>query len=92
VPQIQTRFAVDNPSHEAYGSKAPNPTMPEIIVYAIEGRTLEQKRGLVQDITTAMVKHFQVPAENVVVQIVETSKENKAKGGVLFSERPAPPR
>jgi hypothetical protein len=39
-----------------------------------------------------MVKHFQVPAENVVVQIIESSQENKAKGGVLFSERPAAPR
>jgi 4-oxalocrotonate tautomerase len=64
--------------------------MPEIVVYAIEGRTLEQKRALVADITVAMVKHFQVPAENVVVQIVESSRENKAKGGVLFSDRPSP--
>lgn len=64
--------------------------MPEIVVYAIAGRTLEQKRGLVADITAAMVKHFEVPAENVVVQIVESTKENKAKGGVLFSDRPAP--
>jgi 4-oxalocrotonate tautomerase len=61
--------------------------MPEIIVYAIEGRSLEQKRGLVKDITAAVVRHFAVPAEAVVVQIVESSKSSKAKGGVLFSER-----
>jgi 4-oxalocrotonate tautomerase len=61
--------------------------MPEIIVYAIEGRTVEQKRGLVKDITEAVVRNFKVPAEAVVVQIVESSKESKAKGGVLFSER-----
>ena len=62
--------------------------MPEIYVYVIEGRTVDQKRAVVQDITASVVKNFQVPAENVVVQIVESSRHNKAKGGVLFSERP----
>ena len=62
--------------------------MPEIYVYAVEGRTLDQKRSLVQDITAAMVKNFGVPADTVMVQIVESPKHNKAKGGVLFSERP----
>ena len=61
--------------------------MPEIYVYAIEGRTKEQKKALIQDITAAVVKHFNSPAEAVMVQIVESSKDNKAKGGVLFSER-----
>ncbi|HET6606255.1 MAG TPA: tautomerase family protein [Rhodopila sp.] len=61
--------------------------MPEIYVHAVEGRSLDQKRALVQDITAAVVKHFNVNAESVMVQIVESSKENKAKGGVLFSER-----
>jgi 4-oxalocrotonate tautomerase len=61
--------------------------MPEVYVHAIEGRTIEQKRALVADITTAVVKHFQVPAENVMVQIVESPRYNKAKGGVLFSDR-----
>ena len=61
--------------------------MPEIYVHAIEGRTLDQKRGLVQDITAAVVKHFNVSPDAVLVQIVESAKDNKAKGGVLFSER-----
>jgi 4-oxalocrotonate tautomerase len=61
--------------------------MPEVYVYAIEGRSLEQKRALVKDITDAVVKNFKVGADAVMVQIVESSKENKAKGGVLFSER-----
>jgi 4-oxalocrotonate tautomerase len=61
--------------------------MPEVYVYAVEGRTLDQKRGLMQDITAAVVKNFGVPAESVVVQVVESPKTNKAKGGVLFSER-----
>jgi 4-oxalocrotonate tautomerase len=60
--------------------------MPEVIVYALEGRTLEQKRGLVKDITDAIVKNFGAPPEAVTVQIVEAQKTAKAKGGVLFSE------
>ena len=61
--------------------------MPEVYVHAVEGRTLDQKRALVKDITAAVVRHFGVSAEAVLVQIVESAKENKAKGGVLFSER-----
>lgn len=61
--------------------------MPEIYVHAVEGRTVEQKRALVQDITAAVVKNFNVAADAVMVQIIELAKENKAKGGVLFSER-----
>jgi len=45
--------------------------MPEIHVYAAEGRSLEQKRQLVKDITDAVVRNFAVPAEVVVVQIIE---------------------
>ena len=61
--------------------------MPEVYVYAVEGRSLDQKRALVKDITDAVVKNFRVGADAVMVQIVESAKENKAKGGVLFSER-----
>jgi 4-oxalocrotonate tautomerase len=61
--------------------------MPEIIVYAVEGRTTEQKRALMKDITDVVVKNFTVPAEAVVVQIVESPKTSKAKGGIPFSER-----
>lgn len=61
--------------------------MPEIIVYAAEGRSPEQKKALMKDLTEAMVKNFGVPAEVVTVQIVEAPKINKAKGGIPFSER-----
>jgi 4-oxalocrotonate tautomerase len=65
--------------------------MPEVVVYAVEGRSVEQKRGLMKDITSAVVKNYGVPAEAVVITVVETTKENKAKGGVLFSDMGAPP-
>ena len=62
--------------------------MPEVYVYAVEGRTIEQKRSLVKDITAAVVKHFKVTPDAVMVQIMEAAKDTKAKGGVLFSDRP----
>jgi 4-oxalocrotonate tautomerase len=61
--------------------------MPEVIIYAVEGRTAEQKKALMKDITDAVVKNFGAKVEAVTVQIVESSKDSKAKGGVPFSER-----
>jgi len=48
--------------------------MPTIIVEADEGRTVEQKRGLVRDITEAVCTHFKVPPEAVTVLIHEGKK------------------
>lgn len=61
--------------------------MPEIYIHAVAGRSIEKKRKLVKEITDAVVRNFDVPPEAVMVEIVETSRENKAKGGVLFSDR-----
>ena len=66
--------------------------MPEVIVYAVEGRSFEQKKGLMKDITSAVMKNFDVEAEVVTVQIIEAAKTSKAKGGVPFSERMPPKR
>ena len=60
--------------------------MPEIIVYAVEGRSAEQKHALMRDITEAVVRNYGVPAERVVVQIVESRKDSKSRGGIPFSE------
>ena len=60
--------------------------MPEVYVHAVKGRTHEQKRALIKDITDAVVKKFAVPIEAVMVEIVESEPTAKAKGGVLFSE------
>jgi 4-oxalocrotonate tautomerase len=61
--------------------------MPEVVVYLAEGRTPEQKRGLLKDITAAVVKNTGVGADSVTVSILETPRAHKAKGGVPFSER-----
>jgi 4-oxalocrotonate tautomerase len=47
---------------------------------------LDQKRGLVKDITQAVVKNAGTTADQVTVSLVETPRTSKAKGGVLFSE------
>lgn len=62
--------------------------MPEIYVHLAEGRTQDQKRALMQDITKAVVTHIGVDPNNVMVQIIEAPRHLKAKGGVFFSERP----
>jgi 4-oxalocrotonate tautomerase len=61
--------------------------MPEVHVFAVEGRTAEQKKALMKAITDAVVKHFDSVAEAVTVQIIEAKNTDKAKGGVPFSER-----
>lgn len=61
--------------------------MPEILVHLVEGRTPDQKKGLMRDITDAVVRNLGVPAENVVVQIVESPRDSKSRGGIPFSER-----
>ena len=60
--------------------------MPEILVHGVEGRSAEAKKALMKDITDAVVKHFTVPPEGVVVLIVESGRECKSRGGVPFSE------
>ena len=62
--------------------------MPEVVIYAAGSRSQDQKRGLCKDVTDAVVKNFGVPAEVVVITLVETPKTDKSKGGVMFSDMP----
>ena len=61
--------------------------MPEVIIELAEGRTLDQKRRLVRDITRVVVETCEVQPEAVLVIIHENPKTDKAKGGVLFADR-----
>ncbi len=61
--------------------------MPEVHVFAVEGRTLEQKKALMKDITDAVVKNFGAKPDSVTVTIIEAKKTDKAKGGIPFTER-----
>ena len=57
--------------------------MPTVIIEADEGRTVEQKRGLVKDITDAVCRNFKVPPDSVTIFIHEGKKENRGKAGKL---------
>ncbi|MFC2071480.1 4-oxalocrotonate tautomerase family protein [Chloroflexota bacterium] len=61
--------------------------MPLVTVKVTEGKTIEQKRGLVKDITEAVVKNFGVKPSAVTIDIVDYSRDNLAKEGKLFSDR-----
>ena len=63
--------------------------MPEVIVNMAAGRTDEQKKGMMLDITQALVKNLGVEAEAVVIQINEAPLSHKMKGGKTFVERKA---
>ena len=54
--------------------------MPEVIVYCVEGRTPEQKKALMKDITDAVVKNFNTKIEAVTVQIVEIAEDRQGQG------------
>lgn len=61
--------------------------MPEVTIYLAAGRTPEQKKGLLRDVTAAVVANTGVVPDLVTVQIIETSPEFKSKGGIPYSER-----
>ena len=57
--------------------------MPIVTVRALEGKTVEQKRKLAKDITDAVVKHFNVEPDRVLVNFFDMPKENIARAGKL---------
>jgi 4-oxalocrotonate tautomerase len=61
--------------------------MPEVHVFMAEGRTDEQKKNMMADITKALVDHLDCPADVVTVQIIEAKWSDKMKGGRTFEER-----
>jgi 4-oxalocrotonate tautomerase len=62
-------------------------SMPEVIIELAEGRSVEQKRRLVKEITEVVVRVCDVDPQAVIVIIHTNPKTDKAKGGVLFSDR-----
>ena len=61
--------------------------MPEVIIFAVTGRSAEAKQGLMRDVTDAVVKNFDVHPDLVTVQIVEAQADLKSKGGIPYSVR-----
>jgi 4-oxalocrotonate tautomerase len=53
----------------------------------LEGRSVEQKRRLVREITDVVVKFTGAAQDQVDVIIEDYPRENWAKAGTLFSDR-----
>jgi 4-oxalocrotonate tautomerase len=61
--------------------------MPLVIVKMLEGRSVEQKRRLVRELTDLIVKYTGTTEDQVDVLIEDYARENWAKAGVLFRDR-----
>ncbi len=61
--------------------------MPEVHVYLAAGRSEDQKRNLMREITDAVVKNTGSPLDSVTVQIIEAPLIDKMKGGETFADR-----
>lgn len=60
--------------------------MPIIQVEMLKGRTLEQKRALVEKVTEAVAETANCPKDAVKIIIREMEFEDFAQGGVLKSD------
>ena len=61
--------------------------MPTNRVEMIEGRTVEQKKKLVEEITRVSVEVLGGTPEMVDILITDVKRENWATGGKLWTER-----
>jgi len=60
--------------------------MPLVNIKLLEGRTLEQKKALVEKVTQAVVDATGATPERVSIVIEEMPKHHFAKAGILASE------
>jgi 4-oxalocrotonate tautomerase len=60
--------------------------MPLVTIKLIEGRSREQKRGLIKDVTDAIAKNIACPPDAVHIDIIEYARENLGEGGTLFCD------
>lgn len=64
--------------------------MPNISIRLAKGRTIEQKRRLVAEVTRAVSESLDLPTDLVSIQIEEFDRENWATGGMLHSDKFGP--
>jgi 4-oxalocrotonate tautomerase len=60
--------------------------MPLVTIKVIEGRTLEQKRGMVKDVTAAIAKNIGCPTSAVSIDIVEMKPDNFSSDAKLWCD------
>ena len=60
--------------------------MPITHIHLLEGRSIEQKQELIQNVTQAITDTLGIAPEQVRVLIMEISKENWGTGGVTKAQ------
>lgn len=65
--------------------------MPRIIVQAVRGHTVEQKRELARRLTEVVVEVFRTDPDTVTLRIEEVGPEDFARAGMLALDRPTSP-
>jgi 4-oxalocrotonate tautomerase len=61
--------------------------MPVVTIQMAAGRTLEQKRRVVEEFTATLVSVMKVDPADVTILVHELQRESIAKAGRLLSER-----
>ena len=61
--------------------------MPTYRIELFEGRTLEQKRKLVEEVTRVTTEVLGCAPESVDIILTDVKRENWATGGKLWSEQ-----
>ncbi|EHQ90239.1 2-hydroxymuconate tautomerase [Desulfosporosinus youngiae] len=61
--------------------------MPIVQIDLLEGRTLDQKRLLVEKVTQAIMESTGAPAESISIILRDMARENYAKAGKLASDK-----
>ena len=64
-----------------------NLPLPTYHIEMMEGRTVEQKKKLVEEITRVSVEILGGSPESVDILITDVKRENSATGGKLWSEK-----
>ncbi len=60
--------------------------MPEVIINLATGRTRKEKEMLMDEVFKAVKKSLDVEADYIVISLNETPRENKSRGGKIFSK------
>ncbi|MCL6598151.1 MAG: 2-hydroxymuconate tautomerase family protein [Alicyclobacillus macrosporangiidus] len=61
--------------------------MPLAQIHILEGRSKEQKRMLMQEVTAAISRSLDTPPESVRVLLYEIPQDQWAVGGMTMAER-----
>ncbi|HAA6850263.1 TPA_asm: 4-oxalocrotonate tautomerase [Listeria monocytogenes] len=60
--------------------------MPFVTIQFLEGRTDDQKKALVSEVTEVVAKNLKAPKENIHVILEEMKKKDYGVGGVRKSD------